>query len=220
MKKYKIDNISKQKCSEEVQLCYNILKDIHAESVADKLDDDTWGHVYERNFIINLAYYYGKKIESLETNNNASINLISGEIAKHITIPQKFKDKIEKLKNTDSIEDITVFPDFILHSSYNISESFSGQHLILEAKSKCKLSQAEFDWDLIKLIMYIERLNFRNAIYLIIGMKICDILGYFNNLQEEVGKIIEDENNIDKIRFIIKESIDDDPKIYQISLNI
>lgn len=217
MNKYKLYEVSERECSEEVKICYNILKDINPGSVADKLDDDSWGHIYERNFIINLAYQYGKKLGLSEVNNDASINLISGEIAKHIDVPPNFKEKIKELKNSDSVENITVFPDFVLHNSYNISEAVDGQHLILEAKSKSTLTKVEFEWDFIKLLLYVKRLNFSNAIYLIIGVKSDVISDYLNNLHDEPEIFAEGEHDINKIRFIIKESITDAPKIYKIS---
>lgn len=143
--------------------------------------------ICERNYIIYLSYILGKLQSDKGHTPFEKDDYINGETYKC------FKDLKDELKtayedycslkkqkkggDNDSQQQTfsknkknkEVVPDFVIHKSHKMNNDFTGQIIIVEAKTTSKLKAIDFFWDLLKLNAYIEEFGFENAVYLIVN---------------------------------------------------
>lgn len=220
-----MDNISLEEIeenfySDEINDCIKAMDNINPNEVMCSTDDTEWMTIYERNFIINMAYKLGivvGKSQSVAIDNIDYPRLISGEIKKHLYCNKQIKELYRKLRNKDCKDDeLTVFPDFLIHESMSMDSSVKGQHLIIEAKSSDSIRYEDFGWDFLKLNLYINNLGFNTAIYLIIGKSetwILEHIKWYLNLE---NAFIVSKEDLIKLFFIVKESISAKTKVYRL----
>ena len=207
--------------------------DIDEGSNKDDKDSERY-KIYERNYIISLASIFAEKRVNLSNSNVELHGYINGEVAKklhlnHETHKQTIQDKDRKYlekyikikqmfkEDYKAKEQIHVFPDFLIHDSNSFDSdkvSRETQHLIMEAKTT-KITDEKYFWlDFLKLNFYIEKLQFDNAVYLIIGTPLSSINTYIQNYMNKIGVTCGDE--IHRLFFIVQESLKSEPKLYQI----
>lgn len=180
--------------------------------------------IYERNFIINLAFECGKA-ERI----NPSNSLYSGDLLKQIRCADtkiwnclsQINPSLKKHNDTFGNLTISLSPDFLIHESnsydpdgcYNTED----QHVVIEAKTTEKLSERMFFWDFCKLNVYLDELHFDVAIYYIMRTKLLTIEkhlnSYFGKEEPYTSKRFQD------ILFFVQEKINGDIKIYHIIKN-
>ena len=179
-------------------------------------DEDELTKIYERNYIISLAYKVGQRNVCYEDFNC----LVNGEILKIIDTDKNIIDTWKKLKDPSPniIDHLQCYPDFVFHESNNPNSTISEyQHLILEAKTSKNLSSKDFCKDFFKLNLYIEKLNFRSAVYLLINTQKSTVEKFINEYIKEYG-FISTANG--KIYFLIQENLKSDIKLYSFDKEI
>ena len=232
--KYELAEITVNKGNSYLEDAYNTINSIqnHIQCICGYKDEDdeidgSDSQIYERNYIINLASRLSNKDNTKE--------FINGEVAKklHLTydtpkqnIPdRKYLDKYIEIKRMfkedyKAKEQIHVFPDFLIHESNSFDDNMSRktQHIIMEAKTT-KITDEKYFWlDFLKLNFYIEKLQFDNAVYLIIGTPLSSINTYIQNYMNKIGVSCGEE--IHRLFFIVQEKLQDGPKLYQIRKTI
>ena len=194
-------------------------------------DKDNFKYIiYERNYIISLTSIYTERRMNLP-----SVELqgyLNGEVAKKLylsndTRKQDIQDRkyLEKYIEIKQLfpkkyvgrDQIHVFPDFLIHdfNSFDSDKvSRETQHLIMEAKTT-KITDEKYFWlDFLKLNFYIEKLQFDNAVYLILGTPLSSINTYIQNYMNKIRVTCGDE--IHHLFFIIQETLKSEPQLYQI----
>jgi hypothetical protein len=208
--------------------CYNAMKYIgeNYKSVItktiEKRNDEIAIEIYERNYIIYLTYVIGL-IQGKCSNVLEKEDFINGEIYKEIEIlPDESAKKAyhqfleiknkKEIKKKDNCSDETavismnehigqLIPDFLIHISHKKDNDYRGQKFIIEAKTTSKLQEIPFCWDLLKLNIYVNSLNFDNAAYIILNSsveKINTLLAYY------ILNIDYYEEALDKIWFFVQ----------------
>lgn len=197
------------------------IKDIKSEVISQQIelsDGNNKLKVYERNVVISIAYEIGKTYGAGASICN-NIQLINGEVLKRINIPE-LSTNYNRITGKNLREDtnINIIPDFLIHQSHDCS-SIDGdcQYLIMEAKSQKYLSRKHFNWDLFKLNLYIDKLNYDVAVYLIIGKT-------YKSIERFLIKYVQSgffiSVKISKLFFLIKQDINESPlEIYQVELS-
>lgn len=205
-------------------LCYDIMriiqKDHHAvicKQKAGELKD-----IYERNYVITFSYLMGKEAGKSRLLSDMFVN---GELKKEfILYPQN-----EDYKTREKIKPGRMFycPDFVIHTSHKkTNKKYKGQHIIMEAKTTSGLKKEDFYWDLFKLNLYIEKLDFDTAVYLIVNTSISDVSAMVDEYNEnnywytsKIRKLKRLKNKKEHhIYFLIQESVEKQPKIYELIL--
>lgn len=173
-------------------------------------DEDELTKIYERNYIISLSYKVGLINEDFNCLvNGETLKIIDTKTTKEITDAYK---KLKGINPETHIDKIQCFPDFIFHESNNPNSiKIENQHLILEAKTSKNLSSKDFCKDFFKLNLYIEKLNFRNAVYLLINTRKSQVKKFINDYIKEYNFISTAEGNI---YFLIQEKISEEVMIY------
>lgn len=195
--------------NEDLRVCVKSLKDISLKKITRNDESLNLNSLYERNVIISLAYNYGCKYHDSSTEQSLDI-LINGEIQKKIINLGKAKQTYKSIKKTEMPEEINVYPDFIIHTDYSNKKD---QKLILEAKATRNLLYNDFKWDFFKLNFYIESLDFKTAVYLIIGLD-------ETKIQKRVDSYCSIENvylanKIENLFIISIEDIESKPNVYK-----
>ena len=90
--------------------------------------------------------------------------------------------------------------------------------MIIEAKTKKNLTNKEFGRDFFKLNLYIDRLKFQEAIYLIVNRTPQQINACIKNYIE--NGYYTSEQNLDKLWFFIQDGHNEDPVIYKCEQSI
>lgn len=140
------------------------MNDIHKDMDIVQNDDGT---INEQNYMISFAYLLGVKLGEIDYK-------VGGELKKKIVIDnEKVKELIEKLRKTsddNDLAEVNVKPDFVIHRSLSRDGmNDESQRLIIEAKTTRQLDQAHFNWDLYKLSAYINQLEYKVGIYIIVN---------------------------------------------------
>jgi hypothetical protein len=203
-------------------LCYDIMRIIQKEhdSVLCKEDAGKLKDIYERNYIITFAYLMGRKAGRSRL---LSDKFVNGELKKEfILYPQnddfKTKAKIYPMRNY-------YCPDFVIHTSHEkTNEDFKGQCLIMEAKTTSELKNKDFYWDLFKLNLYIEKLDYETAVYLIVNTTFSEVKSKVERYNKnnywystKLCRLNTGRNNKKHhIFFLIQESVEKQPKIYEL----
>lgn len=206
-----------------VQICYDAMcqlkKDpnfVSALEINDNNDyleyKDELTKIYERNYIISLAYKVGQRNVSCEDFNclvnGETLKIIDSETTKNITDAWK---KLKDLHPGTYIDKIQCYPDFVFHKSNNCdSKDSEKQHLILEAKTTKSLTLKDFCKDFFKLNLYIDKLHYRNAVYLLINTEKSKVEDFIDVYIKEYGFI---SNAKGKIYFLVQENMDSEIEI-------
>lgn len=201
----------------------------------DDGDDDSKYKIYERNYIITLASLFSDN--NVKRNHNAITGSINGEVAKKLKLPEYndtayFEKYIEKKALSEKKEkpcssrkerkQVHVFPDFLIHekNSFDPSNmSRNTQHLIMEAKTTKIKDEMKFWFDFLKLNFYIEKLQFDNAVYFILGTSLSNINTYIQNYMDDEN-VVYCGDEINRLFFIVQEKLKNTPKLYQIKKTI
>lgn len=238
-------NCTEIKNNQYLIACYNAMKYIGENyrsvitKTTEKRNDKVAIEIYERNYIIYFTYVLGL-LQGKCTNVLDKEDFINGEIYKEIEIlPDESAKKAyhqfleiknkKEIKKKDNCSDETavismnehighLIPDFLIHISHKNDHDNCGQKFIIEAKTTSKLQEIPFSWDLLKLNIYVNSLNFDNAAYIIINSsveKINSLLDYY------ILNIDYYEEALDKIWFFVQnwDSKNDkllSPMIYQL----
>ncbi len=204
-------------------LCYNIMHIIKNEHEAVlcncNLQDPNLEDIYERNYIITFAYLMGQKSKERKyANNLLSDKFVNGEVNKQIFLnpdDPAYEDR-NRLKSGREY----FCPDFVIHTSHsNSGSNYEGQCLIMEAKTTSNLKQDDFNWDLFKLNLYVEKLDFDTAVYLIVNTTLSDVKKMIRNYtywHSDKLEIPNQKNRVPHIYFLIQEKVDEMPKIYEL----
>ena len=112
---------------------------------------------------------------------------INGEIPKQLQFPSIGDYGIYtniKYDFTD-IDKHRITPDIVIHES---QENKDGQHLIIEVKNS-KNKVTTIDWDLYKLLVYVDKLNFKKGVYIQVNRPIDDLFEDIKNRLIQSEKI-------------------------------
>jgi len=196
--------------NEWLKLCFNAMKYAMKYSFGKNANTKNY---YERNFIISMAYELGMKRASYS--NDAC--MVGGEVGKCIydeVFHQSDNDKVRNTMKGLGMEETCVFPDFIVHKSNDIeSVSEENQIMIIEAKTKKNLTDKEFGRDFLKLNLYVDRLKFQEAVYLIVNQTPSQIDSHIKQYLDE-GFYVSKKNS-GKLWFMVQNDQQDDPVIYK-----
>ena len=198
-----------QELDEYVSACYHVVKELPAHDFLQY--GPVKSDLYERNYIIVMSYHLGC--------NNSSLlkgDLVNGELCKSIMNKTKKMCKtFKELKYSNFDKYVSFIPDFVIHSNEpNRKLTQESQKLIMEAKTTPHLTKKGFNWDFFKLNVYLNKLKYRNAVYLILNtpkVKIDQLLtSYFKE------DYYYDIKQIHRFTFIIQESINKVPMVYKL----
>lgn len=201
-----IDN--KQVVDDYVTACFRIMSKLQLNEFLQFGKNTT--ELYERNYIIVFSYHLGQKYSTLLKD-----DAVNGELCKKIKLTSKItRTTFERLKYSNYDELVSFIPDFVIHTNDSNRKLIpDNQKLILEAKTTSNLTSKGFYWDFFKLNMYLNKLKYRNAIYLILNTskaKIDRLLAsYFSN------GYYYDKGKVNQLFFFIQESINSTPMIYK-----
>ena len=170
---------------------------------------------YENNFVTKLNEKYAILLQ---------LNQIEEpiELIRQFQIPKKYAyspiaedairnsfDKLSDLKDKtiDSIQEFNLIPDFIIHKD-ETDKSIENQRLIAEVKTEQNLSYKKFAYDFLKLIIYLNKFNFQNSIFLSVNMPSKTIKEYIKRYFKERMYL---PGSYDKLYIIIKENYSEEP---------
>lgn len=220
------EKIEVQNCDNKfVKLCRTIMWQIkinHKSVLCNPSTNSELEEIYERNYMLTFAYLMGGKTGSTKSTYNLLSNkLINGEVNKYICLNPD--DDAYESRNLLKPGREYFCPDFLIHTSHdNPGENYEGQYMIMEAKTTSKLKQEDFNWDLFKLNLYVEELDFDTAIYLIVNTSFKDIAtmitnyNYWHSEKLDPKKQNPQRNNTPHIYFLIQEDVEKQPEIYEL----
>lgn len=169
--------------------------------------------IIERNYVCSIIYQLGKYSNSPWFPFSDSI-LIGGDINKYIEAHEKeIRSTGVDLEFSFDGDKFMVIPDLIIHGNHNPnSRNGKDQFVAVEVKSASYLGIVPFEKDFFKLNTYLTRLNYQNAIYIIINSN-KDIVNqrikqYIDNNYFVISERLND------LYFIIQESIEAEPIAY------
>lgn len=200
---------NEQELDEYVNACYNVVKGLlpHDFLQYGPVKSD----LYERNYIIVMSYHLGRYYSTLLKG-----DVVNGELCKSIKIrSDKMSKTFEILKYSNYDALASFIPDFVIHTNEpNRKLTQETQKLIMEAKTTPHLTKKGFNWDFFKLNVYLNKLKYRNAVYLILNtpkVKIDQLLtSYFSE------DYYYDKKQIHRFTFILQESINEVPQVYKL----
>lgn len=197
-----------QKLDEYVTACFRTMSILQLNEFLQYGKNSS--ELYERNYIIVFSYHLGQNYSTLLKD-----DAVNGELCKKIKLSSNItRTTFEHLKYSNYDELVSFIPDFVIHvNDSNRNLIPENQKLILEAKTTPYLTSKGFYWDFFKLNIYLNKLKYRNAIYLILNtskVKIDRLLAsYFNK-----GYYF-DKEKVDRLVFFIQEDINSTPMIYK-----
>ena len=209
-----------------VKLCFNVMCDIQKkhESVVcnENIKDKKLVDIYERNYILTFSYLMGMRNKTSTILNSGEF--VSGELHKQVGIIDKrtilYRTMISLQK-----ENNYYVPDFLIHKSNKREEtSRDKQLLILEAKTTNKLTSKGFNWDMFKLNLYIEKLNYNVAVFLLVNNSYDKINRLVNNFvsrywhTEKLSMVDNRNERMHQLYFLIQENVESKPEIYEFDL--
>ena len=199
-----------------VEMCYKAmihLKDHKGYVVSDEL-------LYERNYIISLAYMMGtydgkeKKMSGLIVGGDGNKSVFDNCLTRASEENKQIYVTRKKLCFTSNY----VAPDFVIHKNNKIKDiNERNQRIIIEAKTKKSLTPKEFYDDFFKLNVYLSCLKFRYGIYLLINTPISKVNRFINEYIAKNYYISEKCKN--RMLFLIQEKESDIPSLYGFRIN-
>lgn len=220
------DEIKVKDCKNKyVQLCRHVMRKIkeeHKTVLCNPSSKTELEEIYERNYMLTFAYLMGQKTgKKQSTYNLLSNKLINGEVNKYIFLTSD--DEAYESRNALKSGREYFCPDFLIHTSHdNPGENYEGQYMIMEAKTTSKLKQEDFNWDLFKLNLYVEKLDFDTAIYLIVNTSYTDVAtmvsnyNYWHSEKLDPKKQNSQRNNTPHIYFLVQGNVKEQPTIYEL----
>lgn len=200
---------TEQGLDEYVSTCFRVIKDLKPNEFLQYFNHSL--ELYERNYIITFSYHLGRKYSSMLKD-----DIVNGELSKQIDIrSRRMSATKDCLKYSNYDKYVSFIPDFVIHSNEpNRKLTQESQKLIMEAKTTPHLTKKGFNWDFFKLNVYLNKLKYRNAVYLILNtpkVKIDQLLtSYFSE------DYYYDKKQIHRFTFIIQESINELPMVYKL----
>lgn len=204
-------------------LCYDIMRIIQKDhkAVVSKPEKDNLKVIYERNYIITFSYLMGRKAGYSKL---LSDKFVNGEIIKDfILYPQNDDDKTRRRIYPSRKY---YCPDFVIHTSHEKSnDNYVGQYLIMEAKTTSELKKKDFYWDLFKLNLYVEKLDYDTAVYLIVNTSVSEVRSMIEEYDDKKywytsklhGLNLRQEDK-KHIYFLIQENVEKPPKMYELNV--
>ena len=220
------DEIKVKDCKNKyVKLCSQVMWQIkkrHETVLCNPSSKTELEEIYERNYMLTFAYLLGQKTSGTKSTYTLLSNkLINGEVHKYIYL--NTDDDAYESRNLLKPRREYFCPDFLIHTSHNNpGENYEGQYMIMEAKTTSKLKQEDFNWDLFKLNLYVEKLDFDTAIYLIVNTSYKDIAtmvsnyNYWHSEKLDPKKQNPQRNNTPHIYFLIQGNVKEHPSIYEL----
>lgn len=212
----KIDTYENE--SDYVKMCFSAMKMLAGNSNIVKNCDSENSSVVERNYVLSLVYSMGKSDflrGSISFKFDSSLYFVGGETIKLISPNDIKMEQTRKALNFSlKCNKIEVIPDLVIHNSHNpkSGESQKGQFLVLEAKTTKRLGEYYFMRDLFKLNLYLSRLNFQNAVSLVINKPARIIDGYIETYRDK--DYFWYDGVKEKLRLFIQEQ--DTPEMYKL----
>ena len=208
-----------------LKLCYNVMRDIRRkhDSIICNEDhiEESLVEIYERNYMITFSYLMGMRNKSHSIID--SDEFISGELYKEVGRLDKRTSLYQSMTElAPKRVPNYLIPDFLIHKSNRINDkNVENQLLILEAKTTQKLTPKGFNWDMFKLNMYIEKLNFNVAVYLIVNSTLKKINKFVDNYIRNYwysDKLLNYNqlSQMHHLYFLIQEKVDSNPEIYEL----
>lgn len=203
-------------------LCYDIMRIIQKDhkAVVSKPEKDNLKGIYERNYVITFSYLMGRKAGYSKL---LSDKFVNGEIIKDfILYPQNDDDKTRRRIYPSRKY---YCPDFVIHTSHeNSNDNYVGQYLIMEAKTTSELKKKDFYWDLFKLNLYVDKLDYDTAVYLIVNTTISEVKSMVGEYDEKEYWYTSKIKNVQQLKdnkkhhiyFLIQESVEKQPKIFEL----
>ena len=150
-------------------LCFEAMMNLTNQWYMVTDDDNEDAPVLERNYVLSLVFQMGKNANS--TTEFGTNVFPSGENNKDIYLKlEEIKTTYNDLYGKEFKPPFEVIPDLVIHTSHNPQSSNSNsQHVVIEAKTTKNLGKVAFMRDLFKLNVYLTRLNYKNAIYLLVN---------------------------------------------------
>lgn len=187
------------------KVCLEVMNHIYSNINFVMDEDET---ISEQNYIMTFAYLLGCKLKDEN-------QLVGGEKEKvlhYLSSIQEVVSLRERLKRTGSI--VTVKPDLVIHDSHNRQNiNRNNQKMVIEAKTGKSLSSDSFCWDLVKLYAYVKELEYKCAVYLIIGQeegKINKLLGKYEE------NSLPNDDSLERILLFVQQDVQSWPLIYKL----
>ena len=198
-----------------VKLCYEAMRSCKESNSYNHSENDK-DMIFERDFIISLAYAMGR----LEAKRDTANYLIGGEINKYVfdhylRCESEKEELISKTQKQLDFKTDYVTPDFLIHKYKKIEEikENGGQKLVIEAKTKRTLSDNDFYCDFFKLNVYLIRLNFEYAVYIMINQSVDSIDTMLDNYINK-GFYVNNEGK-KRLIFLIQDNEEEYPQSFQ-----
>lgn len=181
--------------------------------------NDTYS-TYENNFVVKLNEKYALSIYTEKIDEPK-------DLIRQFQIPKKYAyspiaeskitESVNKLSNIkdedcDPITEFTLIPDFIIHKKQE-DKTLSNQRLIAEVKTEFDLTYSKFAWDFLKLIIYLNKFHFQNAIFLSINNSLSTITSHLNKYIDNRMYMPENYRNL---FIIIQEDFKSKPIVFSL----
>lgn len=115
----------------------------------------------------------------------------------------------------------SIYPDLVLHENHNREDlSPDHQHLVCEVKTAKNVAKDFFNKDLAKLNFYIQKLNFRAAVYILVNSSKKIVEKRLKTYSEQNCSVSDKvKNGTNKIYFLIQPKLGNNVEIYSIDFN-
>ena len=163
--------------------------------------EDIYSHIQYNERVFCYELYHVLRLIDSNLLSNCKIN---GEITKRFELIQPDTYGIKTDTNFEEEKKYKMTPDMVIHQSQGNTE---GQYLILEVKNS-KNRVTSIDWDLYKLLVYTEKLEFEIGVYLQVNGEMDKII---ESIKGKKG-IPKDKDELFKKITIIGVTLDSDNK--------
>ncbi len=134
----------------------------------------------ENNFVTYLISHYISELDKIDELTEEDDYTIYPQIQlyKKIIGLEKNRSFIEKFKLSERL-----YPDIVFHKEQN--DNFpENQKLIVECKINRNLSYKDFEYDLVKLYIYCDEINFQNGLFIIANNSVDRIEKHLKKFKE------------------------------------
>lgn len=183
----------------KVAICAKAMKEIKKRTCeTDK------GKIEERNYVSELKCAICTMLRDKKGKVMDSDFMMSIEISKH------FDGKDQ--------ESVDFYPDLVFHENHDSTDlDEEKQHLICEVKTTKYIYQKCFSHDFHKLNLYIDKLHFRTAIYILVNCDYKKIEKKLKFYYNENGYISDNAQNI---YFLVQPDLEKEVEIYRFNPQI
>ena len=226
LNKYLIPRKKSDITNDYVKLCLNVMCDIrrkHDSIVCNEdITDKKLVDIYERNYILTFSYLMGMRNKTSTILNTDEY--VSGELHKQVGNIDR-RTTLYKTMRLLQKENKFFVPDFLIHKSNKREDvSIDKQLLILEAKTTNTLTSKGFNWDMFKLNLYIEKLNYNVAVFLLVNNSYDKINRLVNNYvsrywhTEKLSMVNDRNERMHQLYFLNQENVNSKPEVYEFVL--